>query len=322
MPRLIRKTAILARVETTYGTDAAPAGATDAILISNATFETIYNNVPRDLIRPYYGNSDELVGTRFMKANFTVELANSGTAGTAPAWGRLLRACGFAEANLTTPTRVEYTPVSGSFSSLTIDYHVDGTRRKILGAMGTCSIDLSADGRPMASFEFWGLDGGVTATADPTAVFTAWRLPQVVTAANSGTVTFGGTYTAGAITAGTTFLSRGLQITVGNECQMLTNLGVGGQRISITNRSVTATAQLDLTPAQEVTLRSDINTNAVTSMSMTHGTGAGVGLIVFAPAVQRINPRDTDYNGELHTQLDMRLMPTGTGNDELRVVCL
>ncbi len=35
MPRYTRKTAILAKIETTYGTDAAPTGAANALLISN-----------------------------------------------------------------------------------------------------------------------------------------------------------------------------------------------------------------------------------------------------------------------------------------------
>lgn len=35
MTRLVRKTAILAKIETTYGTDAVPTGIANAILISN-----------------------------------------------------------------------------------------------------------------------------------------------------------------------------------------------------------------------------------------------------------------------------------------------
>jgi len=111
MPRLIRKTAILAKIETTYGVDSTPTGAANAILISNASFNIDYSNVSRDLIRPFLGGSEELAGTRFARAQFDVEWANSGTAGTAPAWGPLLRACGFAEASLSTPVRVEYTPI-------------------------------------------------------------------------------------------------------------------------------------------------------------------------------------------------------------------
>ena len=322
MPRLIRKTAILAKIETTQGTDAAPTGAADAILISNASFQVNYNNVSRDLIRPFLGGSDELVGTRFFQCSFDVEFANSGTAGTAPAWGKLLRACGMAEASLLTPSRVEYTPVSASFSTLTIYYHLDGVLRKALGCMGTASLDLGADNRPVWKFQFFGIDGGVTATADPSVTLTAFRTPQVVTPTNSGTVTLGGTYAAGVITGGTAYPSRGLQVDLGNDVQQMSLLGTGGQRVSITQRNVTGPMQLDLTAAQEVPLRPDINAHTTTTLSMTHGTGAGVGLIVTAPQVQRINPTDQEFNGEMQFGTDLRFTPTTAGNDELRVVCL
>jgi len=299
-----------------------PTGAANAILISNATFEFTANNVARDLLRPFLGGSEELVGTRFFKATFDVEYANSGTAGTAPAWGPLLRACGMAEASLLTPARVEYTPVSASFSSLSIYYHLDGVLRKALGCMGTATLGLGADERPLWRFQFWGVDGGVSAASDPTVTLSAFKTPQVVTMQNSGTVKLGGTYAAGAITGGTEFPSRGLQIDLGNEVQMSSLLGAGGQRVNITQRNVTGSMQLDLTASQEVTLRNDINANTTTSLSMSHGSGAGVGLLVTAPSVQRINPRDQDYNGELHISMDLRLTPTTAGNDELRIVCL
>lgn len=322
MPRLLKKTAILAKVETTYGTDSAPTGAANAILISNASYEITYNNVNRDLIRPFLGGSDQLTGTRYVKMNFEVEFANSGTAGTAPAWGPLLRACGFAESSLATPARVEYTPVSATFTSLTIYYHLDGVLRKALGCYGTADLDLGADNRPVWKFQFWGLDGGLTATADPTVTLTAFKTPQVVTVNNSGTVTLGGTYSAGVVTGGTAYPSRGLQLSLGNDVQNISLLGTGGQRISLVNREVTGSIQLDLTAAQEVSFRTDINNNTTTSLSMTHGTGAGVGMIVTAPQVQRINPKDVDFNSEMEVALDLRFTPTTAGNDELRIVAL
>ena len=52
MARLIRKTAILAKLEATYGQAAVPNGATDAMLISDATIDYQYKNVSRALLRP------------------------------------------------------------------------------------------------------------------------------------------------------------------------------------------------------------------------------------------------------------------------------
>ena len=320
MGRLVRKTAILAKTEVTYGTDPVPTGAANALLSSNASFEIAYNNVSRDLVRAYLGGSEQLVGTRFVQCSFDVEFANSGTAGTAPAWGPLLRACGFAEASLTTPARVEYTPVSATFSSVTIYYHLDGILRKALGCMGTAEIMLGEGERPLYRFNFTGLDGGRTAIADPTVTLTAFKTPSVVSDVNTADISIGCTYAAGALSGGTTFPSRGLMLNLGNTVSRKALLG--GQAVQISQREITGSMQLDLTAAQEVTAMTDVNANTVTGLGFSHQTGAGVGLLVHAPAMQRINPKDVEYEGDVHMSLDLRFVPGTAGNDELRVVCL
>ena len=320
MPRLIRKTAILAKTETTYGTDSVPTGAANAILVSNASFNLAYNNVERNFIRPFFGGSGQLAGTRFVECSFEVELANSGTAGTAPAWGPLLRACGMAEAVLATPARVEYTPVSASFSSVTIYYHIDGVRRVALGCMGNVEIMLNEGAAPMLRFTFAGLDGGRTAVADPTVTLTAFRAPQVVTDVNSGDINLGATYSAGVLSSGTAYPSRGLSINLQNTVSRKAILG--GQAVQISDRNVQAQCQLDLTAAQEVSFLTDINTNTTTSLGFSHSTGAGVGILLHAPQVQRIDPTDAEYEGDVHMAQNLRLTPTTAGNDELRLVCL
>ena len=320
MPRLIRKTAILAKVEATYGTDSVPTGAANAMLVSNASFNLSYNNVERNFIRPFFGGSGQLAGTRFVEINFEIELANSGTAGTAPAWAPVLRACGMAESVLSTPARVEYTPVSASFSSVTIYYHLDGVRRVALGCMGNVEIMLNEGAAPMLRFSMVGLDGGRTATADPTVTLTAFRAPQVVTDVNSGDINLGCTYAAGALSSGTVYPSRGLSINLQNTVSRKALLG--GQAVQISDRNVQGSMQLDLTAAQEVSFLSDINSNTNTTLGFTHQTGAGVGIIVHAPQVQRIDPTDQEYEGDVHIGQSLRFVPTTAGNDELRLVCL
>lgn len=320
MGRLIRKTAILAKVETTYGVDSVPTGAANAILVSNASFSLAYSNVERNFLRPYMGGSGQLAGTRFVECAFEVELANSGTAGTAPAWAPLLRACGMAESVLATPARVEYTPVSASFTSVTIYYHLDGVRRVALGCMGNVEIMLNEGAAPMLRFTFSGLDGGRTATADPSVTLTAFRTPQVVSDVNSGDINLGCTYATGAISAGTVYPSRGLSVNLNNTVSRKALLG--GQAVQISDRNVQGQIQLDLTAAQEVSFLTDINANTVTSLGFSHQTGAGVGIILHAPSVQRIDPSDAEYEGDVHMAQNLRFTPTTAGNDELRLVCL
>jgi hypothetical protein len=107
MPLLTRRTAILAKTESQYATDALPDG-TDAILIRNLTVTPIEADVvSRDLIRPYLGNSDQLLAQARVSLSFEVEMAGSGAAGTAPRFNSLLRACGMAET-------ITAAPVTGS----------------------------------------------------------------------------------------------------------------------------------------------------------------------------------------------------------------
>lgn len=317
MARLIRNTAILAKVETTPGTDAAPTGADNALLISNATFEVSYNNVDRALLRGYLGGSEQLAGTRFVTASFEVEISGSGTAGTAPAWGPLLLGCAMAET--TDVAYVEYTPVSTAFKTLTLYYYKDGALRKMLGAMGTVELAMGEGERPLFRFNFTGLDGGIAAVSTPALTLTAWKAPLVITDANSGDVKLGGTYAAGAVTGGTAYPSRGLSLTLGNDVRQIALLG--GQAVDITQREVTGSCQFELTAAQEVAFHTDIDANTLSSLSFEHGTAAGAKILIYAPSVQRINPKDADYEGRYHMGLDLRLLPVA-GNDELRIVAL
>jgi len=98
MSLLNRKRVILAKPEGTYMTDAVPTGAANAILISNLQVTPQEANlVSRDLIRPFFGNFTQVPAAISAKVTFDVELAGAGTAGTAPAWGALMRGCAFSE---------------------------------------------------------------------------------------------------------------------------------------------------------------------------------------------------------------------------------
>jgi hypothetical protein len=80
-----------------------------------------------------------------------VELAGSGTAGTAPAYGSILKACGFSE-TIVASTSVTYAPVSSSFSSVTIYYNVDGVRHKLTGCRGTFTLNGTVGDIPYIEF--------------------------------------------------------------------------------------------------------------------------------------------------------------------------
>ena len=317
MSRKIRSTAILAKIETTAGTLATPAS-TDAILISDASFDLDYKNVDRNLIRPYFGHPGQLVGTRNVKIGFTCELFGSGTAGTAPAWGALLQACAFAE-TIAAGVSVEYTPVTSGLKTISILYHLDGITHTALGCMGNVTFGMKDGERPTMKFEFVGIDGGPAAASMPATSYTAWKVPAVVNSINSNKVKLGGTYAAAAVTGGTDYCSRGFEINMANDVKYLPLLGCTS--VDIFDRKPTSSIALDLTAAQEVTMRSDINANTKTSLSLLHGLTAGNKVLMFAPNVARSNPKYEDYEGSVLVAMDLALEPL-TGNDEIRIVSL
>lgn len=92
-----RKRLILVKLEPTYGTDSAP-GTTDAVLCKSLNISPLEGSVvERGLIRPYFSNDGSIRVENFVSVDFETEVAGSGTAGTVPKWGALLKACNFSE---------------------------------------------------------------------------------------------------------------------------------------------------------------------------------------------------------------------------------
>lgn len=320
MPRYTRNALILAKVETTAGTDAVPTGAADAVLVSDLSITPLdATNIDRALVRGYFGASEQLVGTASVKCSFSVELAGSGTAATAPQWGDLLLGCACAEASLSTPSRVEYTPVSTSLKTLTIYYYDDGVLHKLLGAMGSVKLSAKVGERPMLQFDFVGLDGGISAaTASPT--LTAWKTPVTMTKANVTDIALGCTYATGALTGGTIYPSTGLDIDFGNATRFTPLLS--SETVDITDRSLSGSLEFDLTAAQEVSFMATVKANTTQSLGMVIGTTTGNKIIIHAPAVQLYNPKKVDKDGRRLIGYDMRMVPGDSGNDEIRIACI
>lgn len=314
MARYIRNTAILAKVEVTEGTDAVPSGAANALLVSDVSVNPLNaQNVSRDLIRAYFGGSEELIGPAYKEVGFTVELAGSGTAATAAPWGALMQACCFGET--VGATWVAYAPALPSAQkSATIYYYDDGVLHKLLGAKGTFTVAAGVGGRPTLAFSFIGKDGGDTAVANPATTLTAWKTPVVVMDSSSGDITLGGTYASGAITSGTAYTSAGLELSLGNDVQFTPLLG--GEFVDVTGRTVTGSANFDLTAAQEVAFLASVKANTLQSLSLQIGSAPGNIVGIHMAGVQMTTPTKQDVNGRRLIGYTLRSVPVA-GNDDL-----
>ena len=320
MSRYVRNTAVLMKVETSYGVDAAPVPATDAMLLRKFTCKPIdakMVKVPQ--VRPYFGMGADLVGASFVSGTFEVSLPGSGAAGTAPMWGRILRACAFAE-TVTASVRVDYTPISSALESATMYYYDDGVLKKVLGMRcDITSFKMGYGDVPQLSVKFIGLDGGLTAVATPGLTLTAWPQPSAVNQINSSLVTLGAAYTAGALVGGTTYSTKGLELSLGAVVNFIELLG--GQSVDLTDRDVKGKITLDLTAAQEISNAALVLAGSTQSVGLLHGSTAGNQVLTHLPAVQLQNYTKDEVNGRRLISYDLNPIP-GSGNDEWRIVAL
>lgn len=189
----MKKMLLLAKKEVTSGTDSVPTAA-NAILCRALMPEPITaDQVERNLIRPWKGNSGKLTVGVHRKLTVEVEIAGAGAAGTAPAWGALLEACGFS-ATITPATSVVYDLVSEGEPTLTLYGYLDKTLFKLTGAKGTVSFELNAKSVPVMKFEFLGAYSTPTEElAMPTGVnYSNFLQPKTVGKINTPTFSFHG----------------------------------------------------------------------------------------------------------------------------------
>ena len=316
--RLTRKTFILAAIETTYGT-AVTLSSTDVLLASDMSIQYTSNNKARDVIRPYLGASEELVGDDYMTVSFTVEAAGSGTKGTAPAWGKLLRACGMAQ-TIVASTLVRYTPASAAMESLTMTFHIDGLSHVLNGCRGTADLSLLISESPKIKFTFTGRTDANPVAATLSANDSAWKVPLMVSNFNTADLRIGSALNAstGAVTGGESYASRGLSVNLGNNVVYQPMLG--NDRVLITDRQTSGSTTLDLSAADEATFRGWVRANTTKSLSVEHGSSDGNRIKLFAPKVQFTNPQNTDQDGVAMTSFDTRMLPDA-GNDEFQIIC-
>jgi len=85
MPKRQQLRSLLAKAESSYGTNPSPTGSANYIQVTELNIEPIVSDeVSRDLIRPYMGNYEVIPANTRVNVAFSVEMSGSGSAGTAP----------------------------------------------------------------------------------------------------------------------------------------------------------------------------------------------------------------------------------------------
>lgn len=388
MPLAQKKRVILVKSEPSYAVDAVP-NASDAVLCSNLNINPLEgSSVSRDFIRPYFGSGGDIRVENYVKLDFEIEAAGSGTAGTPPKYGDLLKSCNFSETitaaaitgtgqaggSTTTivleagasaidgfydgmsiditggtgngqkgeiigydgatktatiavawavPTdatsvysigaNVIYTPNSNfglaANTSSSIYFNVDGVRHVLLGARGTCTLDLSSKAIPKFKFDFTGLLGVVSDSALPAADFDGWQIPETVSTENTTDVNLLGF---------TSSVLQTLNFDMAND--VIFRQLVGSESVLITDRKPAGNVSIEATTVAVKDWWADAKDSLYGVFSVKHGQTAGNIVGVTAPNVQIQSPKYSDSDGVTMIDMTLSFVPKSSqGNDEIRI---
>jgi len=305
MALLLRKRLILIETESSYGTDPTPDGA-DAVLVRDLNITPQQSDVVnRDLVRPYLGASEQLLANTRVECSFSVELTGSGTAGTAPQYGKALQACGLSE-TIVADTSVTYAPVSSSFSSVTIYYNIDGLRHKVTGCRGTFSINATVGEIPSIDFTFTGVYVAPDDSALPSATYANQATPLIFK--NGNTSSFQLLSFAGALQA--------FSFDIGNSLVYRELVG-GTKEVLLTDRAGTGSTTIEaVNIASKDYFAAALSDTSLGNLDFTHGTAAG-NIVDFAST--RVDIGDVSYSdqdGIAMFNIPYTCVPSTSGNDE------
>lgn len=304
MALLSRKRLILVKTESTYGTDASPAG-TDALLVRNLDITPLSGDVvSRDLIRPYMGNFDQLIGMTSVAINFEVELAGSGTAGTAPKYDAILKACGLA-ATIVSSTSVTYAPVSASFSSATIYFNVDGVLHKLTGCRGSMNMSCAVGAIPTLAFNLTGVYNSPTDTAAPAVTYSAQATPLIFREGNTSAFSFF-SYSG---------QLQSVDFNLANDLVYRELVG-GTKETLITDRKPAGTVMIEAPTIATKDFFTTALASSTGNLTFLHGTTAGNRVTFLASQVDVLNPTYQDQDSIMMLSVPYVAIPTTAGNNE------
>lgn len=300
------KKLLLIKLEATYGIDANPTGLANAILSKDVEITPLEAEaLERGLVKPYLGADEDILVGEHILLTAKAELQGSGVAGTAPGLGVILRSSGFAEV-IVAGTSVEYVLAAQDYESATVHFYQGDTLHAMRGAMASVKVMLEK-GIPYLEFNYIGLWVDPAKVVAPTSDFSVWQKPTPT----------GATRTSGFMLNGFAAEPTKLNLDVGQEVKYIESLTTA--KIDITKRSASGSTTI-LAPELDQHNYFDDAKNSVTGpLTITHGNTAGKIVTIDCPKVQAKAPKYSDFEGQAALDMDLKLIPTSAGNDEIKM---
>lgn len=265
MAMLKTRQVILAKIESTYGTDPTPTTSSNAVEVFNLTLtpqSTVVDRRPHglSLSRPATFNTKKKY-----QLKFDCEIKGSGSAGTAPRYSPLLKACNLSE-TVTGGVSVVYAPDSDSYQSCTIWFYADGIRYVATGCVGNVEFDFQTGKQGLMHFTFDGIYSIPTDVTFPTGM----TLDSVTALPCEGMTATFGSYS---------FIADSCKINVGNTVTERESLiaadGIVGFQVTDRNPEGTITPEAVLRATTNADFWSywDAGTTKALSLALTGSAG-------------------------------------------------
>lgn len=307
---LSRLAVVAAKIETTEGTAEVLANADANLLVMEPKFTPNIPLFKRNLVDGSFSKHAAIPGTLAGEISFKVEVKGSGTAGTAPALGKLLKACGFGE-TIVALTSVTYAPKSlnADVPSLTLAIYRGGLRKQLRGCRGLVKYSAKSGEPGLLDFTFRGVYAAVAdvATLTPTGVETT--LPPALLSAALSVQGFSAFASAIAFDMGNV-------ITVRQDVNKVEGVFSG----RLTDRDPKGS----LDPEEELVATHDWYgkwvSGALGQLTWKHGVTAGNICTITAPKCQYQNVQEGEREGLATLGLDFGLVRSAAaGNDEISI---
>ncbi|NTT86922.1 phage tail tube protein [Tabrizicola fusiformis] len=308
MAQFWHKKVLLAKIETVYGTDSVPTGGANAILAKNIRLSAMEgSDTSRELDFAWFSAQPTIPAELYQKISFDVELAPSGTAGTAPAWGPLLRACSVAQ-TISAGTSVTFNPITNAPESATIYLHNDGSRYRLRGSRGTAKFRLSPQGIPYIEFEFHSLWEAPSAQTDAVPTLTAFQKPIIASKTNTPTFTIGGA----------AMVARDFALDLGNQLER--RFLFNADEIIISDRAESLDVSVESQPLGTWNPFAVAAAQGTVAVVVAHGTAAGAIATLTVPTGQVKRPGALqEYQRRTEWPISITPLPSA-GNDQWTLV--
>lgn len=294
------------KAETVFETDANPAAA-DAVLCLDLVARPLEGDwQQQDFVTGVEGAQPEDLYGVHAAAEYKVEAAPSGIAGTPPAYAHLLKSSGLSEVVTTDTVAYSPTPADGVFGSTTMQIRNAVMKMNVVGCRGSIGFNAEVGRKPQFTLRRRGRFAEPEAYDNDPNSFASWRRAIDCTPENMFAFTLGETK----------LCVRSFSFTDGRDPVVDKYMNCGGTDISGYRYTGRMTVKWPTLAAKNLIMMTKNGTTE--PLVFEQGTAAGEKIRISGPKVQIKFAGEEDIQGDLGATLDL-VFQADQGNDDILI---